>query len=173
MALCELQVHWSYGRTFGPENRLLQWGNVLACGYNGGGQRAWKQNSAGARTYFVYDGSEPVCELNGSGTLIAVNDFGADGVWTRHTDAETGLVLGTHRYYDPAAGMLFVNKVPEAHGCATCRKQDLRVYHLLLIMTDPLCRRRVKAARRRWPRAACANQRRNNFFRRWYVCATP
>ncbi len=70
---------------FDPENRLTQVGSVLSCGYNGDGQRAWKQNSAGARTYFLYDGSQPVCELNGSGTLVAVNDFGADGVWARHT----------------------------------------------------------------------------------------
>ncbi len=63
---------------------MLHWGSVLACGYNGDGQRAWKQNSSGARTYFVYDGDEPVCELNGSGTLVAVTDFGADGVWARH-----------------------------------------------------------------------------------------
>ncbi len=32
-----------------------------------------------------YDGSEPVCEMNSSGNLTAVNDFGADGVWARHT----------------------------------------------------------------------------------------
>jgi len=70
---------------FDSENRLTQVGSVLSCGYNGDGQRAWKQNSAGARTYFLYDGSQPVCELNGSGTLVAVNDFGADGVWARHT----------------------------------------------------------------------------------------
>jgi len=53
--------------------------------YTGDGLRAWKQNSSGARTYFLYDGSEPVCEMNGSGNLTAVNDFGADGVWARHT----------------------------------------------------------------------------------------
>ena len=70
---------------FDSENRLTRWGSVLSCGYNGDGQRAWKENSAGARTYFLYDGSQPVCELNGSGTLVAVNDFGADGVWARHT----------------------------------------------------------------------------------------
>jgi len=46
--------------------------------------RAWKQNSSGARTYFLYDGSQPVCEMNGSGNVTAVNDFGADGVWARH-----------------------------------------------------------------------------------------
>ena len=59
--------------------------SVLSCGYTGDGQRAWKQNSSGARTYFLYDGSEPVCEMNSSGNLTAVNDFGADGVWARHT----------------------------------------------------------------------------------------
>lgn len=37
------------------------------------------------QTYFLYDGSQPVCEMNSSGSLTAVNDFGADGVWARHT----------------------------------------------------------------------------------------
>ena len=72
------------GLRFDPENRLTQVGSVLSCGYNGDGLRAWKQNSSGARTYFLYDGDQPVCELNGSGNLTAVNDFGADGVWARH-----------------------------------------------------------------------------------------
>jgi len=121
--------------------------------------RAWKQGSGG-RTYFLYDGSEPVCEMNGTGSVTATDTFGANGLLSRHTsagslfyacdlsgnvaqranasgaslsadqydafgvrqstatsadvfgfggkwgactDAETGLVLMTHRYYDPIA----------------------------------------------------------------------
>ncbi len=146
---------------FDPENRMTRASSVLSCGYNGDGQRAWKQNSSGARTYFVYDGSEPVCELDGTGAVTATNTFGANGLLSRHTsagsvfyacdlsgnvaqranasgvslsadqcdafgvrqstasapdvfgfggqwggytDAETGLVLMTHRFYDPNAG---------------------------------------------------------------------
>ncbi len=150
-----------YG-SYDPEGRLIQGGtpqNSLMAGYTGDGLRAWKQNSAGARTYFLYDGQQPVCELGSTGVVTATNTFGADGLlsrqttggsvlywfdlsgnvterrdasgsllsthkydafgqrqsrnpdvfgfggqWGCYTDAETGLVLMTHRYYDPNAG---------------------------------------------------------------------
>ena len=47
--------------------------------------RAWKQNSSSVRTYFLYDGSQPVCELNSSGAVTAVNTFGANGLISRAT----------------------------------------------------------------------------------------
>jgi len=71
------------GFVFDPENRMTQDGSVLSCGYTGDGLRAWKQGSSG-RTYFIYDGDQPVCEVNSAGTLTAVNDFGTNGVWARH-----------------------------------------------------------------------------------------
>ncbi|HEY3413108.1 MAG TPA: RHS repeat-associated core domain-containing protein [Armatimonadota bacterium] len=37
--------------------------------------------------------------------------FGYQGQWGAYTDAGTGLVLMTHRYYDPAAGR-FVTRDP-------------------------------------------------------------
>ncbi|MCL5283486.1 MAG: RHS repeat-associated core domain-containing protein [Armatimonadetes bacterium] len=37
--------------------------------------------------------------------------FGYDGQWGYYTDSETGLLLLTHRYYDPAEGR-FVNRDP-------------------------------------------------------------
>ena len=140
-------------------------GTGATMGYDGDGLRAWKQNSAGVRTYFVYDGSDPTFELDSSGSVLAVNTFGANGLASRHatstgattfyafdergnvyerldsngnpisadlydafgnrtstapvsdtwgfgaqegyqTDAETGLLLLTNRYYDPQAGRL-------------------------------------------------------------------
>ena len=147
--------------TFDPENRMT--GDSTGSqtdGYNGNGLRIWKL-SAGNKTYFLYDGEQPVSEYSGSGTLLAVNTTGASGLVSRHTsagstfytfdergnisqrlssigtvassdlydaygsrtgtaaqadpfgygaqagyytDTETGLVLCTHRYYDPAAG---------------------------------------------------------------------
>ena len=152
---------------FDPESRLTRYGNRLACGYTGEGLRAWKQGSSG-RTYFLYDGSEPVCELDSTGAVTATNTFGVNGLLSRHTgagsafyacdlsgnvaqratasgvslsadqydafgarqststsadvfgfagqwggytDAETGLVLMTHRYYDPNAGR-FITRDP-------------------------------------------------------------
>jgi uncharacterized protein RhaS with RHS repeats len=128
------------------------------------GLRASKANASGT-TYYLYNGTTPVCEPSSTGTVTATNVFGADGLlsrtvtpsspsttfytfdaqgnvaqrltsadavastdrydawggrtstastipdpfgydaqWGYYTDAETGLILCTHRYYDPAAG---------------------------------------------------------------------
>ncbi|MCA1568612.1 MAG: RHS repeat-associated core domain-containing protein [Acidobacteria bacterium] len=114
------------------------------------------------RTYFLYDGTTPVVEMEASGALTATNTFGAHGLvsryrngfgsrifytfdaqgsvaqrldlygnvlssrsytahgmmmgkgvadpfgykarWGYYTDTETGLLLLTHRYYDPGTG---------------------------------------------------------------------
>src|SRR5207253_40305 len=63
---------------FDPENRLTQAGNLLQAGYDGDGLRAWKQSASG-RTYFLYDGEQPVVELDGAGNVTATNTFGASG----------------------------------------------------------------------------------------------
>ena len=145
--------------SFDPENRLTAFGTVLTAGYNGDGLRCWKQNASGT-TYFLYDGSSPVIELDGGGSVTATNTFGASGLVSRregtnsifysfdsegnvaqrtdssgavltnnlfdahgnslsggvtdpfsykaqlgyYTDAETGLQILTHRYYDPETG---------------------------------------------------------------------
>ena len=149
--------------TYDPENRLTGFGSALSASYNGDGLRASKTNAIGT-TYFIYDGMQPVCELNTAGTVSAVNVFGANGLvsrsitttgvtnstfytfdqqgsvaqrltsagavvstdaydawggrsssgaadvfgynaqWGYYTDVETGLILCTHRYYDPARG---------------------------------------------------------------------
>ncbi len=144
---------------FDPEKRMTVYGSAQTDGYGGDGLRAWKQ-TGGVRTYFLYDGAQPVGEYASTGTLTATNTFGADGLVSRHTggitafytfdergsvaqrlgadgsllssdlydgygarsstggadvwgyeaqagyytDAETGLILCTHRFYDPANG---------------------------------------------------------------------
>ena len=73
--------------TFDPEQRMTGYnGSTQTDGYDGDGLRAWKQ-AASVKTYFLYDGSEPVCEYNGSGTLTATSTFGADGLISRHTSS--------------------------------------------------------------------------------------
>ncbi len=60
----------------------------LTAGYRADGLRAWAQAGSGAKTFFLYDGDEPVCELTysgGSTTVAAVNTFGANGLLSRHT----------------------------------------------------------------------------------------
>jgi len=70
--------------TFDAEDRLTQVGSALTSGYRYDDLRAWKQSSVG-RTYFVYNGEVPVCELDSAGAVQAVNTFGAVGLISRHT----------------------------------------------------------------------------------------
>ena len=142
-------------------------GPTLTAGHNGDGLRAWKQTgtNASTRTYFLYDGTQPVAELDSTGMVLkAADTFGANGLISRnaggastfytfdpqcnvcqrfnssaqvlssdmydafgaaqrtpggttdvfgyggqagyYTDPETGLILLTHRYYDPGTGGL-------------------------------------------------------------------
>jgi RHS repeat-associated protein len=71
---------------FDAVNRLSSIGSSWTAGYTGEGLRAWQQNS-GTTTYYLYDGSVPVCELNSSGTVTATNTFGAAGLLSRHTSS--------------------------------------------------------------------------------------
>src|SRR5437867_1553121 len=74
--------------TFDPENRMTSYGSVLTAGYNGDGLRAWKQNPT-ARTYFLYDATNPVVELDASGNALATNTFDAAGFISRRTASPT------------------------------------------------------------------------------------
>ncbi len=71
--------------SYDAENRVTAIGSLLTAGYRADGLRAWKQNGSGVRTYFLYDGATPVCELNSTGTVIAVNTFGPNGLISRNS----------------------------------------------------------------------------------------
>jgi RHS repeat-associated protein len=68
--------------TFDPESHLTAYGTSLAAGYTGDGLRAWKENSSG-RTYFLYDESSPVIEMDAIGAVIATNSFTSNGLVSR------------------------------------------------------------------------------------------
>jgi RHS repeat-associated protein len=68
--------------TFSPENHLTAFGTTLTAGYTGDTLRAWKQNSSG-RTYFLYDETTPIIELDNSGAVIATNSFTPQGLVSR------------------------------------------------------------------------------------------
>ncbi len=72
--------------TYDANNKLVSISTALTAGFGRDGLRAWKQNSAGTRAYFLYDGLVPVCELDGSGNVTAVNTVGPTGVLARHTN---------------------------------------------------------------------------------------
>ena len=70
---------------YDPENRMTFYGTVMASGYNGDGLRTWRQTVNSGRIYFMYEGTHPICELDASGAVRAVNTVGADGLLSRHT----------------------------------------------------------------------------------------
>jgi RHS repeat-associated protein len=74
--------------TFDAENRMTSFGTVQSSGYNGDDLRAWKTNSSGT-TYYLYDGTHPICELNTSGAITAVNTFGACGLLSRYSGSSS------------------------------------------------------------------------------------
>jgi RHS repeat-associated protein len=70
--------------TFDPENRMTAFGTAITAGYTGDGLRGWKQDST-ATTYFLYDGINPVAELDSGGSVTATTTFGAFGVVSRRS----------------------------------------------------------------------------------------
>ena len=68
--------------TYDAEQRITSVGTSLTAGYDMLGRRAWKQAATG-RTYFLYDGIQPVCEMDSNGNVTAVNIFGVNGLISR------------------------------------------------------------------------------------------
>lgn len=64
------------------ENRLTAIGSSWTAGYRADGLRAWKQVGS-TKVYYLYDNGNPVMELDSSGNVIAVNGYGADGLYAR------------------------------------------------------------------------------------------
>jgi len=75
--------------TFNPGNEPTAIGGALTAGYSADGLRAWKANAQGTKTYYIYDGSTPVCEMSG-GLPVAENTLGPTGLVSR-----TGLTAGS------------------------------------------------------------------------------
>jgi RHS repeat-associated protein len=67
----------------------------FAANYTGDGLRGWKKNSSGIPTYYLYDGGQPVIEMDATGTPTAINTFGPNGLLSRRT----GGVNGTSVFY--------------------------------------------------------------------------
>jgi RHS repeat-associated protein len=71
---------------YDPLNHLTQCGTLFTAGYNGDGLRVWKNNGT-TQTYFLYDRTQPVCELHanaGQLAVSAVNTFGLTGLLARN-----------------------------------------------------------------------------------------
>ena len=64
--------------------------------------RSWKQ-VGGVTTYFLYDGSNPVCELDGTGAVTATNTWGGSLLSRR---AGAGLAAASTFYtFDPSGNL--------------------------------------------------------------------
>ncbi|MEQ1932417.1 MAG: RHS repeat-associated core domain-containing protein [Fimbriimonadaceae bacterium] len=96
------------------ENRVSSYGTVQTNGYRSDGLRAWKQTSAG-RTYFLYDGGNPIIEMDSSGNTTNLNVFAPDGLiarkegstWTYYTfDAQGNVVHKLNSSNQPTAARL-------------------------------------------------------------------
>jgi RHS repeat-associated protein len=74
-------------RAFDPEDRLTTSGTYTA-GYRQDNLRAWRQNGT-TRTYFLYDGDQPIFEMSSTGALTATNTFGVNGLISRRTGTTT------------------------------------------------------------------------------------
>lgn len=85
---------------YDPENRLTQYGSVISVGYTADGLRAWKQSGT-TGTYFLYAGGVPVCEMDSTGSVMAVNTFGPSGLLARR-DGSTS----TFYTYDPQGSVV-------------------------------------------------------------------
>jgi hypothetical protein len=58
--------------SYTPEGQATAIGSLLTADYTAEGLRAWKEDGAtSTRTYFLYDGTTPVVELNASGSSAA------------------------------------------------------------------------------------------------------
>lgn len=107
--------------TFDPESRLTGYGGTLVAGYRGDHLRAWKE-SAGVRTYFLYDGDVTIIELDSVGSVTATNTFGARGLVSRRAGADSAFYT-----FDPQGGVaqkldanqaVVSSHLYDAHGAA-------------------------------------------------------
>lgn len=68
--------------TYDVANHLTAYGTVMTAGYTADGLRAWKETN-GQRQYFLYDGTQLICELNADGDVTSYNTWGPTGLLAR------------------------------------------------------------------------------------------
>jgi RHS repeat-associated protein len=116
----------TYGGTsvaYTPNGQPIIFGSVMSADYTSGGLRAWKQNgvgSSGTRTYFLYDGTTPVVELDEYGDVVAVNTFGANGLLARRTGTDSVFYAfderGTTTHRLDSSGTILSSHMVDAFG---------------------------------------------------------
>jgi RHS repeat-associated protein len=113
------------GTTFAynSDNQLTAVGTALTANYGADGLRAWKANSGGTKTYFLYDGRQPVCEYNAAGTVTALNIFGPNGLVSRTTTTTTAFYTfdanGNTSQRTDTSGAVTSTEAYDAYGART------------------------------------------------------
>src|SRR5207237_1220324 len=75
----------------------------LSAAYGADGLRTSRSASWSSPTFFVYDGDDPILEMDLSGTITAANVFGANGLASRWTQGSSGSNLYA---FDPQGNVL-------------------------------------------------------------------
>jgi RHS repeat-associated protein len=105
--------------TFDPENRLTSYGSAVTAGYRGDGLRGKKQTASGA-TYFLYDGTNPIIELDSSGAVAATNIFTSRGLVSRRVSTVSVLYAfdseGNLAQRTDGSGAVLSDHFFDAHG---------------------------------------------------------
>jgi RHS repeat-associated protein len=111
--------HTGLTLTFDPENRMTAYSSVLTAAYTGDGLRAWKQNASG-RTYFVYDGTLAVAEINSTDSVTSSNTFGVNGLISRRSSSATTFYNfdseGSIAHRSDSGGNILSEHLFSAHG---------------------------------------------------------
>jgi RHS repeat-associated protein len=91
----------------------------MTAGYRGEGLRGKKQTASGA-TYFLFDGTNPVVEMDSTGSVAATNTFSTRGVVSRRVSAVSVLYAfdseGNVSQRTDASGTVLSNHLFAAHG---------------------------------------------------------
>ena len=116
--------------TFSPENQMLSYGSALTAEYRGDNMRAWKEDSDGNRTYYLYDGITVIAEMDSDGEITALMttlgcevlarnetyyQSNIEGDVAHRLNANTGAVISSD-VYDPYGNLVYGGSTSDPYG---------------------------------------------------------
>lgn len=108
--------------TWGDVGSLEAVGSLYAADYAFGGLRAWGQPTGGPKTYYIYDDTLPVLELDSSGNVASVNTFGNGGLLSRRSGGSSVYYAFDERgntvHRLDQAGAVLSNRSTDAFGAS-------------------------------------------------------
>ena len=118
------------GLTFSPQNQMLSYGTALTAEYRGDNMRAWKEDSDGNRTYYLYDGITVIAEMDSDGEITALMttlgcevlarnetyyQSNIEGDVAHRLNANTGAVISSD-VYDPYGNLVYGGSTSDPYG---------------------------------------------------------